>query len=138
MSHLDVALWDRIKKKVMDDDVGGKTGQWSAIKAMIASKKYKEAEITLMKDEDPSVRLYDLIDSKLAGTQDGSIRSNDETGLYLAKGGNAVLVKKAQARNAIMDNETDPKSIGRVGRPPKIKEDKMRKLTDFPGFQGLK
>lgn len=27
----------------MEDDVGGKPGQWSAIKAMIASKKYKEA-----------------------------------------------------------------------------------------------
>lgn len=39
----DKALWERIKKQVTDDDVGGKKGQWSAIKAMIASKKYKEA-----------------------------------------------------------------------------------------------
>lgn len=104
-----------------------------------AKLRQKEAEITLMKEEDPSVRLYDLIDSKVSGTQDGSIRSNDETGLYLAKGANAVLVKKAQARNAMMDNETDPKSMGRVGRPPKVKSEKpMRKLTDFPGFEGLK
>lgn len=43
MSHTDKDLWERIKKRVMDDDVGGKPGQWSAIKAMIASKKYKEA-----------------------------------------------------------------------------------------------
>lgn len=43
MSHTDKALWERIKKAVMEDDVGGKPGQWSAIKAMIASKKYKEA-----------------------------------------------------------------------------------------------
>lgn len=43
MSHTDKALWERIKKSVMEDDVGGKPGQWSAIKAMIASKKYKEA-----------------------------------------------------------------------------------------------
>ena len=42
MSHADPALWERIKKQVMDDDKGGKPGQWSAIKAMIASKKYKE------------------------------------------------------------------------------------------------
>lgn len=43
MSHTDTALWERIKKQVMEDDVGGKPGQWSAIKAMIASKRYKEA-----------------------------------------------------------------------------------------------
>ena len=43
MSHTDKALWERIKKSVTEDDAGGKKGQWSAIKAMIASKKYKEA-----------------------------------------------------------------------------------------------
>lgn len=43
MSHADKDLWERIKKKVMDDDKGGKPGQWSAIKAMIASKEYKKA-----------------------------------------------------------------------------------------------
>lgn len=43
MSHTDKALWERIKKEVMEDDLGGKSGEWSAIKAMIASKKYKEA-----------------------------------------------------------------------------------------------
>ena len=43
MSHTDKALWERIKKQVLEDDVGGKPGQWSAIKAMVASKKYKEA-----------------------------------------------------------------------------------------------
>jgi|LakMenEpi03Aug12_release.lakeMendotaPanAssembly.Ray.scaffolds.fasta_scaffold536640_3 hypothetical protein len=43
MSHTDKALWEKIKKAVTEDDVGGKPGQWSAIKAMIASKKYKEA-----------------------------------------------------------------------------------------------
>lgn len=43
MSHTDKALWERIKNQVMANDVGGKPGQWSAIKAMIASKNYKEA-----------------------------------------------------------------------------------------------
>jgi hypothetical protein len=43
MSHTDKGLWERIKNDVMKDDVGGRSGQWSAIKAMIASKKYKEA-----------------------------------------------------------------------------------------------
>jgi hypothetical protein len=43
MSHADSALWNRIKKSVTEDDLGGRKGQWSAVKAMIASKKYKEA-----------------------------------------------------------------------------------------------
>ena len=83
--------------------------------------RVREAETTLMKEEDPSVRLYDLIDSKVSGTQNGSVRNNDETGLFLAKGGNAVLEKKARARNAEMDSVTgtDPKSVRGPGRPPK-------------------
>jgi hypothetical protein len=68
-----------------------------------AKLRMKEAEMALRKEEDPSVRLYDLIDSKVSGTQNGSIRGNDETGLFLAKGGNAVMVKKAEARNADID-----------------------------------
>lgn len=43
MSHVDVELWERIKRKVMADDKGGRAGEWSAIKAMIASKEYKKA-----------------------------------------------------------------------------------------------
>lgn len=70
--------------------------------------RVREAELSLMKEEDPSVRLADLIDSKLGGTQNGSVRGNDETGLYLAKGGNAVRVQKAERRNEIMDRLTQP------------------------------
>jgi hypothetical protein len=72
-------------------------------KAAYAKIRVKEAEVALVKDEDPSVRLYDLIDSKISGTQNGSVRGNDETGLFLAKGGNAVMVRKAEARNDAMD-----------------------------------
>lgn len=70
--------------------------------------RVREAELALMKDEDPSTRLYDLIDSKVSGTQNGSVRGNDETGLFLAKGGNAVRVQKAERRNEIMDRLTQP------------------------------
>jgi hypothetical protein len=61
--------------------------------------RVREAEIALTKEEDPSTRLYDLIDSKIAGTQNGSYRSNDETGLFLAKGGNAIMEVRAEKRN---------------------------------------
>ncbi len=54
MSHADPALWQRIKDKVLKDDMGGRPGQWSAIKAMIASKKYKEAGGTYKGQPDTS------------------------------------------------------------------------------------
>lgn len=54
MSHKDVELWERIKKKVMADDVGGRSGQWSAIKAMIASKEYKRLGGTYIGKKDRS------------------------------------------------------------------------------------
>jgi len=36
-------LWEKIKKKVMKGSKGGKAGQWSARKAQLAVKLYKEA-----------------------------------------------------------------------------------------------
>ena len=54
MSHANKELWERIKKKVMADDVGGKPGQWSAVKAMIASKEYKKAGGTYVGKKDKS------------------------------------------------------------------------------------
>ena len=36
-------LWEQIKKKVTASDKGGRPGQWSARKAQIASKLYREA-----------------------------------------------------------------------------------------------
>lgn len=41
MSHLDKELWESIKRKVTMGTDGGRSGQWSAVKAMIASKEYK-------------------------------------------------------------------------------------------------
>ena len=74
---------------------------FSKEEAVMAYQKVRvrEAEIALTKEEDPSTRLYDLIDSKIGGTQNGSYRSNDETGLFLAKGGNAIMEVRAENRN---------------------------------------
>ncbi len=38
----DPKLWDKVKKDVTKSDKGGKPGQWSARKAQMASKEYKE------------------------------------------------------------------------------------------------
>lgn len=61
MSHANKELWERIKKKVMEDDKGGKPGQWSAIKAMIASKEYKKAGGTYIGRKDTSKGLLKWI-----------------------------------------------------------------------------
>ena len=61
MSHADKELWERIKKKVMADDVGGRAGQWSAIKAMLASKEYKKAGGTYIGKKDTSKGLLKWI-----------------------------------------------------------------------------
>lgn len=38
----DPALWEKVKKKVVREDKGGKPGQWSARKAQLAVHDYKE------------------------------------------------------------------------------------------------
>lgn len=42
MSHANPDLWEKIKEKVKAGSKGGKPGQWSAIKAMLASKEYRD------------------------------------------------------------------------------------------------
>lgn len=61
MSHADKQLWERIKQKVMNDDKGGRKGEWSAIKAMIASKEYKKAGGTYIGKKDTSKGLLKWI-----------------------------------------------------------------------------
>lgn len=61
MSHANKELWERIKNKVMADDKGGRKGEWSAIKAMIASKEYKKAGGTYIGKKDTSKGLLKWI-----------------------------------------------------------------------------
>lgn len=42
-NHDNPTLWNKIKDKVMKGDKGGKAGQWSARKAQILVKLYKDA-----------------------------------------------------------------------------------------------
>jgi hypothetical protein len=90
---------EAMRKQAMINKVVSQGFSLEEAKAAYGKIRVKDAEAALMRDEDPSTRLYDLIDSKLSGTQNGSIRGNDETGLFLAKGGNTVMVKKAEDRN---------------------------------------
>jgi hypothetical protein len=42
MGHANQPLWDRIKNKVQRDSKGGLPGQWSARKAQLLVKEYKD------------------------------------------------------------------------------------------------
>lgn len=54
MSHANPELWERIKEKVKAGSRGGKPGTWSAIKAMLASKEYKDQGGTYKGKKDSS------------------------------------------------------------------------------------
>jgi hypothetical protein len=43
MGHSNQALWDRIKNRVQQGSKGGLTGQWSARKAQLLVKEYKDS-----------------------------------------------------------------------------------------------
>lgn len=43
MAYTDIALRERIKKRVMAGEKGGKAGQWSARKAQLLAQEYEKA-----------------------------------------------------------------------------------------------
>lgn len=63
----------------------------------------KEAEKALFQQQDTSVRLYDLIDSRVGGDPNPLVPGNDESALGLALGRNRDLVSRAEARDARND-----------------------------------
>lgn len=65
--------------------------------------RVKQAEMALKKDADVSMRLYDVIDSKVSGNVSGNVPGNDESALYLAKAQNVVQTKKAVELNMAKD-----------------------------------
>lgn len=65
--------------------------------------RVKQAEVALKKDADVSMRLYNVIDSKVSGNVSGNVPGNDESALYLAKAQNVVQTKKAVELNMAKD-----------------------------------
>ena len=53
----DPALWDRVKQEIAEGDRGGKSGQWSARKAQLASQEYKRRGGGYAGRKDPDTRL---------------------------------------------------------------------------------
>ena len=53
MGHANQALWDRIKNRVQQGSKGGLPGQWSARKAQILVKEYKDHHGKFTGSKDP-------------------------------------------------------------------------------------
>lgn len=60
MGHANQALWDRIKNKVQRGSKGGLAGQWSARKAQLLVKEYKDqgGKFTGQKDSNNSLHQW--------------------------------------------------------------------------------
>lgn len=92
----------------------------------------KEAEKALFLQQDTSVRLYDLIDSKVGGDPNPLTAGNDESALGLAIGKNKALVKKAEKFNKEIDDATtDPKSVRSKPKVFKLAKSQFRNGSEF-------
>ena len=85
-----------------------------------AKLREKEAEAALFKQQDTSVRLYDLIDSKMGGLQSPLVPGNDESALALARGENKELVKRAEIFNAKQDKAAKFDNILKLYNEPDL------------------
>eukprot|EP01111_Echinosteliopsis_oligospora_P003234 TRINITY_DN1517_c0_g1_i3.p1 TRINITY_DN1517_c0_g1~~TRINITY_DN1517_c0_g1_i3.p1 ORF type:complete len:117 (-),score=34.26 TRINITY_DN1517_c0_g1_i3:16-366(-) len=80
----DPELWEEVKEKVTEGDKGGAPGQWSARKAQLAVKEYKQAggEYVGKKSDDNSLTKW----SKEEWTTKSGENSSETGERYLPKG----------------------------------------------------
>jgi hypothetical protein len=125
MSHKDVELWERIKKRVMADDKGGNAGQWSAIKAMIASHEYKKAGGTYIGKKDTSKGLLKWIGEDWR-TKSGkpSLKTGER---FLPAKAIQALTEKQYAKTSAV-KKRDMKKGKQFSRQPKDIEDIVDKF----------
>ena len=125
MSHKDVELWERIKKRVMADDKGGNAGQWSAIKAMIASREYKKAGGTYIGKKDTSKGLLKWIGEDWR-TKSGkpSLKTGER---FLPAKAIQALTEKQYAKTSAV-KKRDMKKGKQFSRQPKDIEDIVDKF----------
>lgn len=110
----DPALWERIKKKVMKGSKGGKAGQWSARKAQIAVKLYKEAGGGYVGKKSKSNSLKKWTD------QDWQYAGEPKKSRYLPKKAIKALSSKEKAATNRAKREGTKKGKQFVKQPKKI------------------
>lgn len=110
----DPALWERIKKKVMKGSKGGKAGQWSARKAQLAVKLYKEAGGGYIGKKSKSNSLKKWTD------QDWQYAGEPKKSRYLPKKAIKALTSKEKAATNRAKREGTKKGKQFVKQPKKI------------------
>ena len=115
----DPKLWDKVKKDVTKSDKGGKPGQWSARKAQMASKEYKEegGGYEGKKSDDNSLQQWSDEDW---GTKSGE--KSGETGeRYLPKEARDDLSKEEYKRTSDKKRADTKKGKQHSSQPADVK-----------------
>ncbi len=107
-------LWEKIKKQVTASTQGGNKGQWSARKAQIAVRKYKESGGTYIgqKQKDNSLKKWSDQDWQYAGKEKKS--------RYLPKKAIQALTDKEKAATNKAKREGTKKGQQFVKQPKKV------------------
>lgn len=118
-------LWKRIKKKWLESDKAGDRNQWTARKAQLAVKEYKEkgGDYTTEKKEDNSLKIWT--------DEDWGYVLGDKTGRYLPKRVRDRLTLKEKLETNRRKRESDKQNVPyseTIKR--KFKTAKLEKLKD--------
>jgi len=110
----DPKLWERVKKKVMAGDKGGKAGQWSARKAQLAVAMYKKlgGRYIGAKSKDNALEKWTDEDWGYVGQKKNS--------RYLPKKAREALTPGEKAATSRAKNRGTKKGKQFVKQPPKI------------------
>ena len=107
-------LWEQIKKKVQASSKGGKAGQWSARKAQLAVKLYKEAggKYKGAKSSDNSLKKWT--------EQDWDYIGKPKKSRYLPKKAAKVLSPQEKAATSRAKNKGTKSGKQHVAQPKRI------------------
>ena len=86
-----------------------------------------QAKAQMFKDRDANNRLIDILDSRFGGTQNGAVRSNDESALFLAERPGNHNYTMGHGEKPLGGNEVA--APRRRGRPTKAESGLRRQLT---------
>ncbi len=107
-------LWEKIKRKVQNSSKGGKAGEWSARKAQLAVKLYKDAGGTYEGRKSPNNSLKKWTD------QEWEYVGEPKKSRYLPKKAAKALTPQEKAATSRAKNKGTKKGKQFVSQPKKI------------------
>lgn len=129
MGRTNEALWKRTVSRIKAGTKGGKAGQWSARKAQLATKAYKDAGGSYSGTKTKAQKSLSKWTKEDWGTKSGkpSTQGKDATGeRYLPKKARESLTKKEYAKTSAKKRE-DTKAGKQFSKQPKTIANKTAK-----------